>query len=276
MLDFKINDAKCIECGLCAQDCLVGIIEMNPKPIIRTTNEKKCLKCQHCLAICPTGALSILGKNPENSVTVDGEIPSPKAMSRLIKTRRSIRNYKKENLDKALIQELLEAAAYTPTGHNDNAVLFSLIDNKEDLNVFRTKVYASIKAMKETGKLEPKFEFLAAIQKLWDNNGMDVLFRDAPHLLIASAPKDYASPIADCMISLSYFELLANSYNVGTIWNGLVKWAIDDIDPELRKLIGIPKNHVIGYVMSFGKPAVKYARGIQSEGLHLNRIKMTD
>jgi hypothetical protein len=40
-------------------------------------------------------------------------------------------------------------------------------------------------------------------------------------------------------------------------------WAIRDIAPELRAALGIPEDHVIGYVMSFGKPAVKYQRTVQ-------------
>jgi len=274
MLDFKIDKEKCVECSLCAQDCPVGIIEMNPKPEIRKEKEKNCLKCQHCLAICPAAALSILGKKPEDSISVNGEIPKPNSLSRLIKTRRSIRKYKKENIDKKLIQELIETAAHAPTGHNDNAVLLSLINNKNDLDMFRSKVYNSLKNARESDTLEKRFQFLLSYQKLWETKGIDVIFRDAPHMIIASAPSVNASPMADCLITLSYFELIANSHGIGTLWNGMIKWAIDDIDPKLRTLIGIPNNHTIGYVMIFGKSAVKYARSIQSEGLKVNRIKL--
>ena len=214
-----------------------------------------------------------MGKKPEDSVSVTSEMPKPETIRRLIKTRRSIRKYKKENIDEKLIHELIETAAHAPTGHNDNAVLISLIDNKNDLDMFRSKVYDSLKNARESGTLEKRFQFLLSYQKLWETKGVDVIFRDAPHMIIASAPSADASPMADCLITLSYFELIANSYGIGTLWNGMIKWAIDDIDTELRALIGIPKDHTIGYVMIFGKPAVKYARGIQSEGLKVNHVK---
>ncbi|RXQ88058.1 4Fe-4S dicluster domain-containing protein [Ancylomarina salipaludis] len=275
MIDFIIDENKCITCGLCAQDCPVGIINMNPKPGIRKSREKLCLKCQHCLAICPTAAISILGKKPENSLPADGERPTYEGMTRLIKTRRSIRKYLHEDLDQNLIQELLETTAYAPTGHNYNSVHFTLIDNKEDLDLFRDKIYAAIKKAGEAKTLLPQFEFLYAIQKVWENNQVDVIFRDAPHLLIASAPKKNSSPLPDCLIALSYFELLANSHDIGTLWNGMLTWVLNDIDPDIAEQIGIPKDYTVGYGMVFGKSAVKYPRAIQSEGLSLNRVNLT-
>ena len=84
MLNFKIDTEKCTKCGLCASECPTLIIDgKNGFPEIKEGKDKNCIKCQHCLAICPTGALSILGKNPENSLEVNGEIPSPTEMDRL-------------------------------------------------------------------------------------------------------------------------------------------------------------------------------------------------
>lgn len=274
MLNFKVDESLCTKCGLCSGECPVGIISMDEFPTISSENEIQCFKCQHCLAICPTGALSILDKDPKNSIKNSRKLPDPLAMSELIKTRRSVRKYKKEGLDKNLIQELLETSSYAPTGHNGNNVHFTVVSDVETMHKLRDMTYASIKQAGESGALDPNFGFIYEFQKQWEGKGVDVVFRDAPHLVIASVPKSSVSPLPDGLIALSYFELLANAHGIGTLWNGMIKWAINDIDPELRKTIGIPDDHLIAYVMLFGKPAVKYARSIQSDGIHIKEVQI--
>jgi len=274
MLDFKIDNEKCTKCGLCVEECPVRIIEMDSVPFIREEKEKNCIKCQHCFAVCPTAAISIFGKNPEDSIAVTDEIPGAEEMTRLIKTRRSIRKYKNEEVDKDLIKDMLETAAYAPTGHNKNAVLFSVIDNKADLAKFRQMTYDAIKKAEENGTLADKYKWMLGLHKMWNTKGVDILFRNAPHMLITSAPSNISTPLTDAVIGLSYFELLANSNGVGVLWNGMINWVIDDIDPELKKAIGIPENHTVGSVLIFGKPATKYARSVQCDGEHVNNIRL--
>lgn len=274
MLDFKIDNEKCTKCGLCVAECPVRIIEMEEVPFIREEKEKNCIKCQHCFAVCPTGAISIFGKNPEDSIEVTDKIPSANEMSRLIKTRRSIRKYKDEDLDKDLIKDMLETAAYAPTGHNKNAVLLTVIDNKEDLAKFRNMTYAAIKTAEENGTLVDKHKWMRGLVKMWDTKGVDILFRNAPHMLIASAPKALSTPETDSVIALSYFELLANSNNVGVLWNAMIHGVIDDIDTDLKKIMGIPEDHAVGSVLIFGKADTKYARSVQCDGEHVNTVKL--
>ncbi|SMO72978.1 Nitroreductase [Saccharicrinis carchari] len=275
MIDFKINKDKCTQCGICSQECPTLIIDGKKGiPEIKEGKEKNCIKCQHCLAVCPTAALSIWGKDPDDSIPVNGEIPNSKSLERLMKTRRSIRKFKKEELSKKLVLALLETAAYAPTGHNKNQVLLSVTEDREGLAKVRSLVYDAIKKAKDANTLPPAMAMFGNFQNLWNEKGIDVLFRDAPHFIIASAPKAIASSMADCVISLSYFELLANTHGIGTLWNGFLKTVFDHIAPELKEAMGIPEDHAIGYMVIFGKPAVKFARSVQSEGLHVNKITL--
>jgi nitroreductase len=232
-------------------------------PSIVPEKEANCYKCQHCLAICPTGAVSILGLKPTDSRPLFGGYPDPDRLETLIKGRRSVRRYKDENLDPQLLQRLLEVAWYAPTGMNSRNVMFTVVDDRMKLAGLRSEVMAGLGRLVRENRLPDEMAFFADFVRLWEEKQVDILFRGAPHLLIASAPLNGASPVPDCLIALSYFELFAQSLGVGTVWNGLVKWAISSLLPETRQRLGIPDDHVIGYMMMFGKPAVHFARTVQ-------------
>lgn len=275
MMNFNVDKDKCIQCWMCVSDCPVLIIDGKSEyPEIKENKESLCLKCQHCLAVCPTGAISIWGKNPEDSLPVNDKIPSPNEMEQMIKTRRSIRNFKDEEIDKNLIHNLISTAAYAPTSRNDNAVLFTLVDDKINLSKLRSLTYEHIKKANDENRIPSDFSYINNFQTLWNSKHIDILFRDAPHLLIVSAPKNDTNPETDACIALSYFELLANSNGIGTLWNGYAKWALNNVVPEIGSIVGIPDDHIIVAVLLFGKPAIKYARSIQSDGLNINRVSL--
>lgn len=273
MIDFKIDKSKCIHCGLCSQECPVLII--NPKsdfPEIKEGKEGQCIKCQHCLAVCPTGALSIWGKKPEDSLDVTSAIPKPEEMKRLIKTRRSIRRFKKEELTQETISTLLGTTAYAPTGHNKNQVLLSVTTTQTETDKVKALVYDAIKIAVENETLRPALAMFANFQSMWENKGIDVLFRNAPHFIVAAAPKANSNGYTDCIISLSYFELMANSMGIATLWDGLVKMVFEAIAPELKTRLGIPEDHEIAYMMVFGKAGVKFKRAVQKDAVNVKQI----
>ena len=273
MLDFTVNTAICTRCGECAADCPARIITMKEGvPTIATDKESDCYRCQHCLAICPTGAVSILGLKSGDSRPLAGAYPDPDRLEVLIKGRRSVRRYRPENLEPELLQRLLDVAWHAPTGMNTRDVLFTVVDDREKLARLRDEVMAGLGWLVSEGKLPEGMEFFADFVRLWEEKQVDILFRGAPHLLIASAPRQGACPVPDCLIALSYFELFAQSLGIGTVWNGLTKWAISDLLPETRQRLGIPEEHVIGYVMSFGRPALRFHRTVQHGEAAVNRV----
>lgn len=274
MLEFKIDKEKCISCGGCAADCPVMIIDMQDGyPLIHKVKEKQCIRCQHCLAICPTDALSILGRDPQMSRPLVGNLPSAEQLSTLIRGRRSVRRYLDENLNPKLIDELLQTAGHAPTGHNARPVNFFVVDDREVMSQMRETAYRGIKKAVEGGQLPPRFAFFRDFIPAWEKSDIDVVFRSAPHLLIATAPKKVTLAEPDCIIALTSFELLAQCQGVGTVWNALAKWTIDKVVPQLRTQLGIPDNHVIGHCMSFGRPAMTYHRTVQRDGMSIIRIE---
>jgi nitroreductase len=155
---------------------------------------------------------------------------------------------------------------------NSRDVLFTVVDDREKLARLRAEVMYGLARLVREERLPEGMEFFADFVRLWEEKGVDILFRGAPHLLIASAPRQGACPVPDCLIALSYFELFAQSLEVGTVWNGLTKWAVNDLLPETRQRLGIPEEHVIGYVMSFGRPALRFHRTVQHGPAAVNRV----
>ena len=273
MLDFKINKSICVQCGHCEEVCPAMIIDMEDGyPAISSEKEEKCYRCQHCFTVCQSGALSILGLDPAKSELLNKPLIDPALFETFIKGRRSIRRYGDEDLDPALIRRLVATASYAPSGRNERKVLFTVIDKKEVMVALRAKVMAGIARLVAENALPPGLEFFASLLAMWEQKKVDVIFRGAPHMIIASAPKDAVSPLPDCIIALSYFDLFAESCGVGTVWSGLAKWAVGDLLPEVRTFLGIPEDHVIGYAMAFGKPAVTYMRTAQRGPANVNIV----
>ena len=271
MKQFTVNKELCTQCGACAKDCPVGVIKMDEFPVME---KKGCFECQQCLAVCPTAALSILGRDPADSTPLKGNLPSPQQMTTLIKGRRSVRQYKDEDLEPEQLQQLLDTAWHAPTGVNVQSVQFTVISDRENMNKFRDEVYAKLEEIlpEEAPAGDHVLQFLIWGVQGRKKYGTDMIFRGAPHMIVTSSPKSAPCGNADSHIALSYFELLAQSMGIGTVWNGMIKDALHKI-PELSTRLGIPDDHQLGYVMAFGKPAVRYHRTAQRGPANVTTVK---
>lgn len=274
MLDFVIDESRCIQCGECAADCPVRIIDLSQGlPRISLQRQGLCIRCQHCLAVCPTAALSIFGVNPDESAET---LPSsPDGLENLIKSRRSVRRYRPEAVERAVLDRLMDAVAYAPTGKNERKVRFTLVDDPEVMARIRVLTMEGIRRAVDEDGLPDGMEFFAKFLTAWDQ-GRDIIFREAPHMLIASSPREATSGEADPFIALSYFELMAASMGLGTVWCGYARWALQSVVPELGRRLGIPSDHRSMYAVMFGWPAVRYARAVQREAQGLHRVRLGD
>jgi nitroreductase/NAD-dependent dihydropyrimidine dehydrogenase PreA subunit len=265
MLYFTVSEELCTRCGECALDCVMGIIEQDGDrlPRIRPENEGSCLRCQHCLAVCPTGAISIHGRDPAGSDVLDPNgIPSLESMLRLVRGRRSVRRYQNENVDPALIRRLLQALANVPTGSNRQELTFTVIADGESMRRLQEQARSSLAAGAAT-QLPQGDWFRDNIVPIFLDKGPDIIFRTAPHALFVSAPLAEIGAPVDVVLALAYFEMLAHTAGLGTVWCGLLK-ALLEMAPELKERVGLPADHFY-YPMLFGLPAVRYHRTVQRD-----------
>lgn len=272
LFNFRVDEERCIQCGECAADCPAGVITMDGFP--RFNEEGGCFRCQHCLAICPTAAVSILGKDPDQSLPLADAFPSPRQLTALVMGRRTVRRYQEEDVAPAVIDEILNVAGHAPTGVNAQGVLFTVIKERTVMTAFRQELLTRLAALKQQGQLPEGFvgQYLGWSVKVWQEEGRDIIFRGAPHLLITSAPT--ASPCApqDALIALTTFQLLAHAHGLGTVWDGMFMMALS-LCPDLAGRLGIPDEHLVGYAMAFGKPAVTYPRAVQRSPALVNWVR---
>ena len=253
------DKSKCIKCGACISDCVVKILtrDHNDYPYLPQELEKFCLNCQHCLAVCPEGAITCNGVSAGQCAPI-GKTPSPDEMLNLIRQRRSVRRYVNENIPSETMELLKKSLHWTATGCNDRGLIFKVIDNKEDMNFFRQTASDMLKKLFKWKILQLLYpnvnRFLLEIL-----NGEDVIFRNAPHMVICAVSQKSPCKKADPFIALSNFDLMAQSCNIGTCWCGFAVYAMK-FSRKMQKHLNLPKNYKIASVMLFGKSAVSYKR----------------
>ena len=258
---FHVDETRCIACGLCVEDCVSGVLAIQDGKAAMSANSGfGCVGCQHCLAVCPVGAVSVMGVNPDDVTTAKEPALDPAALDLFVRRRRSIRKFSKEPVTPELLDRILAGIGYAPTGVNSMMRHFTVIRDPEVMNRFRKKCAELL--ISKGNELAPEWRwFVDAAQEVLQG-GRDAMFRGAPHIIFATVPKEAPCGLQDCLIALSYFDILAQANGVGTTWAGIAYWMLSSV-PEMRAILGIPGDHVIGYALLFGMPAISYPRAVR-------------
>ena len=270
MSKIKIDSEKCIACGACVKDCITYSLEQDVSGIAKVAEhgEKNCISCQHCFMVCPTGAITFDDKNPQSAEEVN--YGNPEEVLKLIKSRRSVRQYKNENIEPEILEKIKSMLPYIPTGCNYNSLHFSFIESKDVMDNIRE--YVRIKLLKLiSNKFTEKYVGKFAKFKTAFENGEDIIFRKAPHMIVVSSSIKAPCANIDPIIALSYIELYAQSLGLGTCWCGFAQ-ACFKMLPKLSKMVDIPDGYKPVYVMLLGKSDVKYARNPIPEKFPISEI----
>jgi nitroreductase/NAD-dependent dihydropyrimidine dehydrogenase PreA subunit len=241
-----VDESKCKQDGICAKECPMAIIRLQDKenyPELIAGGEQVCIQCGHCVAVCPHGAFSHTMVPLESCQPIREELfISEEQAVQFLRSRRSIRAFFKDRpLEKETIKKLIEIARYAPTGGNSQMVEWTVFTDKAKI--------------KEQPAYAP---YLPMIVAAWDA-GHDMLLRNAPAMVVASAPKQDPNGLVDVTLALSYLELAAITKGLGTCWAGLVQGAMLS-SPQMKKEMGIPEGHPHHYPIMLGYPKPKYFR----------------
>lgn len=282
--DFQVNKVKCIGCGLCVKVCPGGILHLNEEHKCEMDDIDQfgwwgCWKCEHCLAVCPKGAISIFGKQPEDSLPPVKAGSAAPVLDALIMNRHSCRRFLKKDVDASVIDGMLQTLGNAPNGGNKQQVEFTLIDDRAQMEAFRRLAYAEMDRLASEGVYPAGFDRASyEDMKRWEKTVRpEMLFCGAPCLLIPHAPLGRCEPVEDVNIAAAYFELLCASRGLGCVMMSFPKDALRNM-PEIKALLQIPETHYVGVMLGFGWPEIRYARGTQrvvgEERIH--RLRFTE
>lgn len=255
-----VDESKCNRDGICADVCPSRIILMKEGvPQIPARLEAGCIRCGHCVTVCPTGALNHQEAPVESCPPVDRTLDLSEAQAeQFLRSRRSIRAFRGQAVEREKIQRLIEMARYAPTAGNTQRVTWQVVTDREIIFQAAELTASYLKQVIDT---RPKGSYPVYYPAMVAGHraGRDPIMRQAPVLLVASAPSMASNGMVDVSLALAYLELMAPVLGLGTCWAGLVGTALV-YDPKVRELLGVPDDHAHFYSMLLGYPKYRYQR----------------
>jgi nitroreductase/NAD-dependent dihydropyrimidine dehydrogenase PreA subunit len=260
MSGFVVDHTKCTRDGICVASWPIGIITMNGStPAWAAGAEQWCVNCGHCVTVCPHGAIA-LSKMPLDQcppLRPDWRL-TPAQVEPLLKGRRSIRTYKQAGVSREVILQMIDVARFAPSAMNTQPVRWFVIHDRAEVHRLAGLV---IDWMRQTITAQAPLAAnlnMPGLVTAWEH-GHDPICRNAPHLILACAPKeDRRSPTA-CAIALTYLEIAALPHGVGTCWAGYFQIAAT-MSSALQAALGLPKEQQSFGTMLVGYPQFAYQR----------------
>jgi nitroreductase/NAD-dependent dihydropyrimidine dehydrogenase PreA subunit len=259
---FSIDREKCKRDGLCVAECPVGIIEMKTDdafPSPRKRAAQLCINCGHCVAVCPHAALSLSTMKPEDCPPVNKELfLGPDQTEHFLRSRRSIRNYRDQQVDRPTLRRLIDMARYAPSGHNLQPVHWLVIQGSDQLKHFAGLVVDWARLMIATHPEIAGPMHFDRVVAAWEL-GQDPILRRAPHLVVAHGLQALTPSQSSCIIALTYLELAAASLGLGACWAGYFN-AAATLYPPMTEALALPAGHQCFGAMMVGYPTYSYRR----------------
>lgn len=272
-----VNKDKCIGCTLCTQDCIVNDIEMiDGKSHIKN---ETCIKCGHCIAICPVKAIS---SDDEKEYSMDEVIEYNKEtfdidsenLMNFMKFRRSVRLFKKDEIEEEKIEKILEAGKFTQTGSNAQDVSYIVI--KDKIQELRRMVLETLNVTADNLMADKNTPAkIIVYAKMWKKmysdflenpNGEDKLFFKAPLLIGVKANR----PV-DGALAAAKMELMTDALGLGTYFSGFLERAVA-FNPKIKEFLQIGEGEELVACMVIGYPKVKYKRTVPRKDIKITRM----
>lgn len=254
----RVDKEKCTKCGACADVCpglLIRVDEEGPQE----TGFSECVACGHCVAVCPVEALDNVHAPLSGQVSLGDYVsPDPHAATLFLRSRRSTRSYKKEQVPRESLLQICDIARFASTGGNSQGLSYLIISDKKQLKQLSRTTFEWME--KEVAKGADWGQYFPGAVRGARETGKDVVLRDAPHLIVALCDKGFLRGPNNAHFSLAYAELFAPTLGVGTCWAGFFLLAAFSGYAPLSDVLNLPQNKTVAGALIAGFPRHKYRR----------------
>ena len=182
-----------------------------------------------------------------------------------ILTRRSTRKFDNKIPDKELIQKVVNAGRYAPSGANSQTSHFIVITNKEVHKEIAELVQG------EFAKMEISEDMYVSLKGSINasKKGDYVFHYNAPVLIVIANKKGYGNAIADSSCALENMMIAANAFDLGSCWINQLHW-LDD-NERIRTFLegyGLKKDETItgGLALGFSEKGLPNRKPLDRKG----------
>jgi len=280
----SIDIKSCDLCGSCVRVCMTGLTIKNGRVVFDPDSQVGCVGCGQCMAACPTGSITVKGRrlSSENVLPLPPpeKCATPDQLESLLLRRRSVRNFERKAIDKALIDRVIRISSTAPMGFPPSDVGIVVLEGKS-LKEFREDMLRYFKGASRfmfnplTMGLMRIFSKKIEYEMMRDIVGpiirdyvedseknIDSFLYDCPALLLF-----HAGPYAqkeDPVIAATYAMISAESLGLGSCINGMIGPFMSR-NKKLKRKYGIPVENFVGICLMIGYPAVRYHNAIRRD-----------
>jgi nitroreductase len=159
----------------------------------------------------------------------------------LIKSRRSVRSFKEEQITEEELQAVLEAGQYAPSAMNQQQWHFTVVQNKEIMEMLNRDARQGVSQFKNEH-----------LQQLVRNEKFHIFYH-APTVIIVSGNENAMAVAEDCAAANENMLLAAEAIGLGACWVNMVRFAfIGEKDRFYREKLGIPEGFKPFYSVILG------------------------
>ena len=144
-------------------------------------------------------------------------------------TRRSTRKYSEIMPDRELVEKVITAGRYAPSGHNNQTTHFLVFANKTILSELAEIVKQEFAKMEITEDMYISMKNSVNASK----KGAYIFHYNAPVLIVTANQKGYGNAVADSACALENMMITANSLDLGSCWINQLHWL--DENPRIRE-----------------------------------------